>query len=275
MPLPLDNGKSNMKKFISFSGGVESTTMCILYGKGATAIWCDTGWEHDEMYERIDYCEKRLTELHEGDFELVRITPKVVAKDSIVNTLQEYIIKMMFMPSKQARFCTDRFKITPIDNFLIEQGECELMIGFNADEEPSADRTGNFMKCKNVKYTYPLYDEEYDRKDCEEILYKHNLHPAFPIYMQRGGCEGCIFKSIAEYKALYFFSRKAFDRNKALEESVQDKRKKYFTISISGRSFAEIQEECEMEVRQWGLDEVEKMYKKTKPSQSCGPFCHR
>jgi len=53
-----------MKRFISFSGGVESTTMCVLYGKGATAIWCDTGAEHKEMYERIDYCEKRLISLY-------------------------------------------------------------------------------------------------------------------------------------------------------------------------------------------------------------------
>jgi 3'-phosphoadenosine 5'-phosphosulfate sulfotransferase (PAPS reductase)/FAD synthetase len=51
-----------MKRFISFSGGVESTTMCILYGKGATAIWCDTGAEHDLMYQRIDDVEKHLTE---------------------------------------------------------------------------------------------------------------------------------------------------------------------------------------------------------------------
>jgi 3'-phosphoadenosine 5'-phosphosulfate sulfotransferase (PAPS reductase)/FAD synthetase len=62
-----------MKRFISFSGGVESTTMCILYGKGATAIWCDTGAEHNEMYERINYVEDKLKELHKGDFNLVKV----------------------------------------------------------------------------------------------------------------------------------------------------------------------------------------------------------
>jgi len=41
-----------MQKFISFSGGVESTTMCVLYGKDAKAIWADAGAEHDFMYER-------------------------------------------------------------------------------------------------------------------------------------------------------------------------------------------------------------------------------
>jgi 3'-phosphoadenosine 5'-phosphosulfate sulfotransferase (PAPS reductase)/FAD synthetase len=57
-----------MKKFISFSGGVESTTMCILYGKGAKAIWCDTGAEVTEMYDRMELVESRLKELHKGDF---------------------------------------------------------------------------------------------------------------------------------------------------------------------------------------------------------------
>ncbi len=53
-----------MKRFISFSGGVESTTMCLLYGKGATAIWCDTGAEHGEMYERINKVEDYLKDFH-------------------------------------------------------------------------------------------------------------------------------------------------------------------------------------------------------------------
>ena len=145
------------KRFISMSFGVESTTMGILYGKGASAIWCDTGWEHKEMYKRVDYVEARLKEIHNGDFELIRIKPNVFAKGRRVKKLQTYISRYKYMPSKRERFCTKYFKIIPIDNFLKEQGECELMIGFNSDEQPGEDRTGNFMKCKNVKYTYPLY----------------------------------------------------------------------------------------------------------------------
>lgn len=75
-----------MKRFISFSGGVESTTMCILYGKGAKAIWCDTGIEEPEMYERIDHVEKMLKIIHEDDFELVRIIPEVKVKGVTVNS---------------------------------------------------------------------------------------------------------------------------------------------------------------------------------------------
>jgi 3'-phosphoadenosine 5'-phosphosulfate sulfotransferase (PAPS reductase)/FAD synthetase len=192
-----------MKRFISFSGGVESTTMCVLYGKGATAIWCDTGAEHPQMYERIDLVEKRLKEIHNGDFELIRIIPNVKVKGTFVNNLIDAIIGWKFMPTVSQRWCTGKFKIEPIDLFLKEQGECELMIGFNSDEEPNKDRTGNFMKCKNVKYTYPLHDDGHDRNYCESILYEHNLHPQFPIYMKRGGCYMCLFKDVPQYKAMY------------------------------------------------------------------------
>jgi 3'-phosphoadenosine 5'-phosphosulfate sulfotransferase (PAPS reductase)/FAD synthetase len=70
---PVVGSTVSIKRFISFSGGVESTTMCVLYGKGATAIWCDTGAEHDLMYQRIDEVEKELKVLHSGEFNLIRV----------------------------------------------------------------------------------------------------------------------------------------------------------------------------------------------------------
>lgn len=178
-----------MKKFISLSGGVESTTMCLLYGRGATAIWCNPGnkSEHKEMLQRIELLEDAIKKHHDGEFSIIKLEPSVKYKDENYSDLYDYIKASKFMPSMQARFCTGNFKIKPIDDFLREQGECELMIGFNADEQPNKDRTGNYMKCDNVKYTYPLYENGIDRKDCEEILNQFGLHPNFPIYMTRGG----------------------------------------------------------------------------------------
>ena len=153
----------NLKRFISFSGGVESTTMCVLFGKGATAIWCDTGAEHDLMYQRIDEVEKELKIIHDGKFELVRV------KSEKHIGLEQYANKRKFMPSGQARYCTRLFKIEPIDSFLETQGECELMIGFNIDED---GRTGNLELKANVKYTYPLIEAGLTREDCEETFGK-------------------------------------------------------------------------------------------------------
>lgn len=265
-----------MKKFISFSGGVESTTMCVLYGKGATAIWCDTGAEHDEMYERIDFCEKRIKEIHNGDFELLRIYPEVNIKGESIKSLTDAILKWKYMPTIRQRYCTKHFKIIPIDNFLKKQGECELMIGFNADEEPGNDRTGNFMKCKNVKYTYPLYEDGLDREDCEVILKKYDLHPEFPIYMKRGGCYMCLFKDKNQYKAMALFDQKTFKKVKELELKYQDGRKRFFPImSHTGISMQMVENELNNEIALWGREAVINMYSTVQQKQACGAFCMR
>ena len=259
-----------MKKFISFSGGVESTTMCLLYGANATAIWCDTGSEHKLMYERIDFCETEIKKIH-SNFTLHRIKPSVKCKGEIVESLEDYIKVSKFMPSKQLRYCTGKFKIEPIDNFLSEQGECELLIGFNADETA---RVGSMQKAKNVTYSYPLMNDDYSREDCEFLLREKGLHPLFPPYMKRGGCKFCIFKSLKEYKAMYFFNRTEFDECLALEQNLQDYRSKFYAISMSGKTLQSIADTAEQEVLMFGLDAMREMYSKTQPTQACGAFCH-
>jgi len=266
-----------MKRFISFSGGVESTTMCILYGKGATAIWCDTGIEEPEMYERIDYVENMLKVIHDGDFTLLRIKPEVKVKGVTVNTIEGAAILWKFFPSQKHRWCTGKFKIIPIDNFLKTQGECELMIGFNADEEPSKDRTGNFMKCDNVKYTYPLYEDGETRDDCEQILHKYGLHPNFPIYMKRGGCRWCFFRGKPELKAKYVFNQIEFEKDKQMELYMNaiSGRKKFYAINISQGTYQQAEDEVNREIALWGLEQVKEMYKNIQSHQPCGAFCHR
>ena len=250
--------------------------MCLLYGKGATAIFCDTGAEHKEMYERLAYVEQMLKAYHKNDFEFIVIKPKPrKCKGQIVTTLEEHIKAQMYMPSQQQRWCTGKWKIQPIDAFLKKQGECELMIGLNADEEPSNDRTGNFMTCKNVKYTYPLYEDGYDRDFCEAKLRELGLHPNMPVYMARGGCKWCPFKQVREYKALYYLDNQTFNEGKNLENFIQDKRKKFFAISMSGKSFQEIENECKQESALFGEDVIKSLYKEIEKTKSCGAFCHR
>lgn len=260
--------------FISLSGGVESTAMCLLFGKGATAIFCDTGDEHKELYERLDFLETALTDFHGGDFSLIRIKPNPKIKGVNVQRLSEGIKRFKFMPSPMARYCTDRFKIQPIEKFLKEQGECEVFIGLNADEEPGKVRVGNHGKLKNVKYRYPLYEDGHDRSDCEAILRQHGMHPNFPIYMSRGGCKFCFYKSKAEYKALYLLDRPTFQEGWDLEKSVQDRRKKYFSI-LPNTTFQAISDEVENEVLHWGEKAVLDFYRPMAQTKVCGVFCHR
>jgi 3'-phosphoadenosine 5'-phosphosulfate sulfotransferase (PAPS reductase)/FAD synthetase len=259
-----------MKRFISFSGGVESTTMCILYGKGAKAIWCDTGAEHTQMYNRMDLVEEKLKKLHGGDFEIIRIKPKVKMKGMYVDNLLDAVKIQKFMPSQMARYCTRQFKIEPIDLFLSEQGECELMIGLNADEE---EREGNWGLKTNVKYLYPLQEDGYNRADCEAILDIHGLHPRFPAYMLRGGCSMCFFKSEKEYKALYYLDKDEFNKMVDFEKSYQDSRIKTFSIMSNGKTLEQLAIECDAEMFKDELIEIYQNY--NKQGKSCGAFCHR
>jgi 3'-phosphoadenosine 5'-phosphosulfate sulfotransferase (PAPS reductase)/FAD synthetase len=256
------------KKFISFSGGVESTTMCLLYGKGAKAIFCDTGWEHKEMYKRIDYVETLLKEYHEGDFEVIRIKPEVKVGDEKIHKLQDYIEKTKYFPNQLARFCTRIFKIEPIDRFLSSQGECELMIGLNYEEKDK--RKGNHEKLKTVNYTYPLVEDELDRDDCIKLLEKYGLEPNFPPYMSRGGCVGCFFKGKKEYRAMVHLSREEIESVSELEKKVQDKRGKFYRIKRDMPSIEEF-----ISIEENTLFNQKDFYLAEKDHYSCGMFCHR
>ncbi len=149
-----------MKQFISFSGGVESSTMCVLFGHKADAIFSDTGFEHAEIYERIHFVENWVQKFHREDFVIHKIRNKEH------NSLQEYIKKTKFYPNFQARYCTRMFKIEPIDDFLelYKDEGVELMIGLNADE--INQRTGNHGNKKYVNYSYPLADNNITRNGC-------------------------------------------------------------------------------------------------------------
>lgn len=258
-----------MQRFISFSGGVESTTMCILYGKGAKGIFVDGGGEHEKLYERIDQVEKACKQLH-GDFEIIKLTGQAKHKGEIYNTLEDLIVAYKYMPSPMSRYCTRMFKVEPIDKFLSDKGECELMIGLNADEENS--RNGNWGLLSNVKYSYPLVDDGLTRDDCEELLRQNNLHPDFPVYMSRGGCKFCFFKSEKEYKAMYFLNRKEFNDVMALEEKIQDRRGKFYSIMSTGKSMRDLAIECESQL---DFDFIQMYQDYKKQGTSCGAFCRR
>jgi PP-loop superfamily ATP-utilizing enzyme len=218
------------KRFIAFSGGVESSAMCVLYGKDATPVFTDAGWEHKPMRERLDVMEAALKKIHGDSFCIIRIKAENV-EGTGTNTLPDYIRLRKFYPNPVARFCTRLFKIEPMDKFLLKQGDCEVFIGLNSDE--ADDRTGNYGECKNVSYRYPLIEDGLTRKDCEAVLSKHGLLPQFPPYMSRGGCVGCFFKRKAEFAALALLDKDEAVSVAELEEAIQDKRGKYYHVHNS------------------------------------------
>ena len=252
-----------IKKFIAFSGGVESTTMCVLFGDKADAIFADTGYEHSELYARIKLVEDWCKTFHRPDFKIHTI------KNEQYGSLKDYILQSKFYPSYQSRFCTRMFKIEPIDDFLEQYKESgvELMIGLNADEIDQ--RTGNHGNKAFVNYTYPLADNNITREGCKTVLRHANLLPQFPAYMQRGGCVGCYYKSKKEYEALALLNPAEFKIVEDIENEIQDMRKEFFTI-IEGKSMKQLREGVSNM-----LFKPEEIYPVVNDATNCGVFCRR
>ncbi len=250
-----------MNKYISFSGGVESSTMCVLFGNRADAIFSDTGWEHRQIYDRIELIEKEVSELHNRNFKIYKVRNKKHGR------LQDYILEQKFYPSQLARFCTRMFKIEPIDEFLKDKGDVEIMIGLNWDER---ERTGNHGLLPNVKYSYPLIDNHINRERCVKILLKAGLLPNFPPYMKRGGCVGCFYKSKKEFYAMAQLSPDEFDEVVSIEKNIQDERGKFYSIRTNIKSMDELGK-----LARASMFDPYEMYDFELPQTPCGVFCNR
>lgn len=249
--------------FISFSGGVESTTMCVLFGREADAIFSDTGFEHDEIYKRIELVENWCKDFHRQDFKVHRI------RNQEHGSLVDYIKESKFYPNHGRRFCTRMFKIEPIDDFLeqFKDDGVNLYIGLNADEIDQ--RTGNHGNKTFVKYRYPLAENGITRQMCEGILRKVNLLPEFPAYMKRGGCIGCYYKSRKEYEAMALLNPAEFNKVMELEEEIQDRRKEFFSI-LENKSMRQIKQDVSNM-----LFKPEEIYPVINTASKCGVFCNR
>lgn len=252
-----------MKKYISFSGGVESSTMCLLFGNKADAIFADTNYEHKPIYERIIKVEKYVREFYGNNFKIVRVQREG-------ETMPEYIKSSKFYPSFQSRYCTRMFKIEPIDDYLEQYKNegVELMIGLNADE--IEQRTGNHGNKPFVKYSYPLADNGITRAICIEILQTAKLMPNFPPYMQRGGCIGCYYKSKKEYEALALLNPEEYDIVANLEQTIQDKRDKFYHIVESIPNLKDFKRYA-----QSILFNPDDIYPVINNASKCGVFCNK
>ena len=264
-----------MKKFISFSGGVESSTMCVLFGNKADAIFADTGFEHKVLYDRIKLVENWVKNFHRNDFKIHVIKAKAKLHGKEIDNLPDYITEAKFYPSFKSRYCTGEFKIKPIDNFLEQYKDdgVELMIGLNADE--IEQRTGNHGNKSFVKYSYPLADNGITRAMCEEILRKAGMHPNFPVYMKRGGCIGCYYKSINSYTALALLNPEEFKIVEDLENAFNEGREDNATFF---KLLGDPKKPSMKDIRLMAKNELfspDEVYATINDATKCGVFCNR
>ena len=240
--------------------------MCVLFGNNADAIFADTGFEHKEIYDRIDLVENWCKSFHRSDFKIHKV------KNEKYGTLPDYIRSSHYYPNFMSRYCTRMFKIEPIDNFLkqYESKGVEIMIGLNADEIDK--RTGAHGLLAFIKYSYPLADNGINREGCIVVLKKTGLYPNFPPYMKRGGCKGCYYKSDKEFEAMAALDPDEFAEVQLLEENLNQylsTRGKFFSIRPT-KTMKMIKEQALT-----SLFKPDEVYATINDATQCGVFCNR
>lgn len=155
-----------MRVLVAFSGGKDSHASLIMsakkYGaKNVTAVFCDTRWEHKLLYPFIDeVCSK--------------LNVKLVTLQSDYSFLELAIKKGRF-PSTMAKFCTQKLKVEPMIDYVIdclkEDGNIIVVQGIRKDESKSRSKMEEH--CQYFKYYFTPYGYDKNGKE-KKFSYRKN-----------------------------------------------------------------------------------------------------
>lgn len=113
--------------------------------------------------------------------------------DRGISSLYERCWESRMVPSFMRRWCTDRFKIRPLQKYF--RAPAFSLIGIDAGEAKRA----KIVTRKKIENRYPLVEAGINRAGCIEIIKAHDL-PVPP----RSGCFICPFQSVAQWKKLRY-----------------------------------------------------------------------
>lgn len=206
----------NKKIVVGVSGGKDSTALALYMIDNEIECefyFCDTGWEHPQTYEYIDYLEKKIGKI-------IRIEPELKFEDLVKK-------KKMF-PSRRFRYCTQFLKVNPFKkHYGIEKEFRDDLIsvtGERSEESPSRAKKPVFEKdtWMGCYMWRPIKDWSWE--DVFAIAKHHDIKPN-PLYtkgFKRVGCFPCIYANKPDYKALNRdpFGKERIEVIKYLEETL-------------------------------------------------------
>jgi len=199
-----------MLHFLSYGGGVNSTALLLeLHRRGIwddswDAVFCDTGAERQRTLDYVGMMQER--------FEITVI-------DGMRRGLglYDYCMKYRIIPSPRQRWCTEEFKVKPVEEYVAEQAagmEYTEVIGYDAGETHRAVKT----ELRKERVWFPLIEWGVDRQGCVEIIEQ----AGFPV-PAHSGCFICPFMSPAEIIEMRHDAPIEFSKAVALEKAVAEK----------------------------------------------------
>jgi len=213
MPDPASRRTSpqkNMKQYLSFGGGVNSTALLLLLtdrGEDFETIFVNHGGDYPETYKYVDY-------IRGHGFEITEVVPNCRG----YNTLYEYCIGHKIIPTVHFRWCTIEFKVKPYLDYIKPNIPCVSFIGFDAGEsrrvERSKTRKPRYAIERKIKNEFPLFDSGMDRAACIDLIKKHRLD-----IPPKSGCYFCPFQKNIEYRRLFLEYKDLYRKVEELERN--------------------------------------------------------
>ena len=192
--------------------GVQTTAILLKFWQryiNGYIIFADTGDGKKETYWYIEnylkpFCKEKglrwITVKHKHGF-----------------SLMEWCLKRKILPIRSRRWCTQDFKIKPINRFIKSLGATKKNpiytdIGISLDESHRANFT--VTKPLYVRQFYPLLDNQITRRECYEIIKQHN----FPIPV-KSGCDFCPYTKRKDMRKLRADDPKRFHEIVLMEQN--------------------------------------------------------
>jgi hypothetical protein len=223
-------------RVLSFGGGVNSVALLLRLIEDNNppdlVVFADTGDESPQTTAAVEH----TVALCRGQ----GIKFQSVRNGDLVQWFIEN--KVLPLPHRNIRSCTEKFKVAPIRAWLREQGinKARMLVGFAKDE-------AHRMKDSNVQWIrneWPLiYDYGMTRADCQKTIARLWDGPPVP----KSGCQGCPFIGERGFLQLARSDRAAFRRWRVLEEQARDYPKN--RLYAEGLTLAQIEHRADTETR--------------------------
>ena len=194
---------------LSMGAGVQTTCLLLMNPKKYDyVVFADTGDEKPETYYYMEnYLKPFCTENNVN---------WVTVKKTGFESLMDYCIKKELIPTRNFRWCTDKFKIRPIRKFiksLKSKSPVIQDIGISLDESHRANFSGKYGD-KYTKFEYPLIEQKITRKQCYEIIQAKG----YPI-PPKSGCYYCPYAGKQEIRKLHAENKPLYDKAVLMEKN--------------------------------------------------------
>ena len=226
-----DCSVAGLRNYLSFGGGVNSVALYLLMeqlGMEFEAIFVDHGGDYPETYEYVDYF------ISTGRPVTVLRPEMTVQKTAeTFNDIYEYCWSREMVPSMMSRWCTDKFKIRPVNRYI--KKPCFMHLGIDVGEQKRA----KMNVTKGVESRWLLIEHDIDRQGCKDLIANAGLKVP-----PKSGCYFCPFQRIAQWRELRMKHPDLFCKAQKLEArnmaARKRKGKKPLSLRNDGRTLDKI-----------------------------------